>query len=100
MAGKGRTLDEYTDKYRATAPPDEVALFDDYVEHFSLASQILDARKDAGVTQTALAARTGIGQSEISRIERGIGNPTHETLAKIGRALSKRLVFVDIPPTG
>ena len=98
MANKGRTLDEYIDRYRTTATPEEVAVFDDYVDHFSLAGQILEARKAAGVTQTELAERTGIGQSEISRIERGIGNPTEETLAKIGRAMGKRLAFVDIPP--
>lgn len=98
MATKGRTLDEYLDKYRTTATPEEVAVFDDSVDHFSLASQILEARKKAGLTQTDLAARTGIGQSEISRIERGTGNPTEETLANIGRAMNKRLAFVDIPP--
>ena len=98
MATKGRTLEEYIDKYRTTATPAEVAVFDDYIDHFRLASQILDARKNAGLTQTDLALRTGIGQSEISRIERGIGNPTEETLAKLGRAVGKRLAFVDNPP--
>jgi len=98
MATKGRTLDEYIDKYRTTTPPEEVAVVDDYVDHFRLAGQILQARKNAGLTQTGLATRTGIGQSEISRIERGIGNPTEETLAKIGRALNRRLAFVEIPP--
>jgi DNA-binding XRE family transcriptional regulator len=98
MATKGRTLDEYIDKYRTAATAGEVAVFDVYVDHFSLASQILEARKKAGLTQTDLAARTGIGQSEISRIERGTGNPTEETLAKIGHAMNKRLAFVDIPP--
>ncbi|GBE23377.1 MAG TPA: XRE family transcriptional regulator [Actinobacteria bacterium] len=98
MATKGRSLDEYIDKYRATASPEEVAVFDDYVERFALAGQILEARKDAGLTQIDLATRTGIGQSEISRIERGIGNPTEQTLARIGRALNRRLTFVEIPP--
>ncbi|MCH7582541.1 MAG: helix-turn-helix transcriptional regulator [Acidobacteria bacterium] len=100
MAKKGRTLDEYIEEYRTTATPEEVAVFDDYVDHFSFAGQILDARKNAGLTQTDLAARSGIGQSEISRMERGIGNPTEETLAKIGRAMNKRLAFIDIPPPG
>ncbi len=98
MATKGRILDEYIAKYRTTAPPEEVAVFDGYVDHFSLAGQILEARKRAGLTQTDLAALTGIGQSEISRIERGNGNPTQETLSKIGRAVNKRLAFVDFSP--
>lgn len=98
MATKGRALDEYINKYRTTAPPEEAAEFNDYVDHFRLAGQILEARKNAGLTQIDLATRTGIGQSEISRIERGIGNPTEETLARIGRALNRRLAFVEIPP--
>lgn len=98
MAAEQRTLDDYIDKYRATATPEEVSVFDDYVDQFRLAGQILEARRNAGLTQTDLAARTGIGQSEISRIERGIGNPTEETLVKIGLAMNKRLAFIEIPP--
>jgi hypothetical protein len=44
-ATKGRTLDEYIDKYRTTATPEELAVFDDYVDYFSLASQILEAER-------------------------------------------------------
>lgn len=99
MPVKGRTLDEYIDKYRTTATPEEVEVFDEYIDRYSLAGQILEARKNAGLTQIDLAARTGIGQSELSRIERGIGNPTEDTLAKIGRAMNMRLAFVEIPPS-
>ncbi|MHB8508650.1 MAG: helix-turn-helix domain-containing protein [Candidatus Dormibacteria bacterium] len=41
-----------------------------------------------------MAEATGIHQSEISRIERGVGNPTEDTLARLGRALGARLAFI------
>ena len=35
---------------------------------------MLDARKEANMTQKQLAAKTGIAQRDISKIERSIGN--------------------------
>ncbi len=37
---------------------------------------------------------TGIDQAEISRIERGVGNPTEDTLEHLGGALGVKLAFV------
>lgn len=95
MARTGRTLAEYVQAYREAAGPEELALHDAYREHFRLANQIIGFRRTAGLTQQALAEQTGIGQSEISRIERGVANPTQETLTRLGQALGKRLAFVD-----
>lgn len=54
------------------------------------------ARREAGVTQAELARRTGLQQAAISRFERGLANPTVETLealaAGIGAALEIRFV--------
>ena len=44
-------------------------------------------RKARGISQRQLAEATGINQSEISRIERGVGNPTEDTPRRIGRLL-------------
>lgn len=95
VARTGHTLAEYVQAYREAAGPEELALHDAYREHFRLANQIIELRRAAGLTQQALAASTGIDQSEISRIERGIANPTQETLLRLGKALGKRLAFVD-----
>jgi DNA-binding XRE family transcriptional regulator len=46
-----------------------------------------------GLSQKQLAARTGIAQTEISRLERGEGNPTLRTLSKIASALQGRLTL-------
>ena len=52
---------------------------------------IAEARKQAGLSQKALAALTGIDQSDISRIERGLANPSLGTLERIAGALHKKL---------
>jgi len=64
-----------------------------------LANQILTARRRIGLTQVELASMCGIAQSEISRIERGDGNPTVVTLSRIGRSLDLNLQFVSAPST-
>lgn len=58
---------------------------------FALASQLLQLRKQMGVTQKQLATASGINQAEISRIERGEINPTVLTLARLLRPLGSRL---------
>ena len=93
---EGRTLDEYIDDYRASADEAELAKFDEHEDVFRLANQVLTARRDTGLTQVELASLSGIGQSEISRIERGEGNPTVETLSRVGRSLNLDLQFVSI----
>lgn len=60
----------------------------------SLGRQIAAARKAAGLTQAALATKTGIQQSLISRIENGKGNPTLETLHCLAKALDAKLHIV------
>ena len=91
---EGRTLDEYIDEYRESADEAELAKFDEHEDAFRLANQVLSARRVIGLTQVELASLSGIAQSEISRIERGQGNPTVETLSRVGRSLSLNLQFV------
>jgi len=59
--------------------------------HFALARQVAQLRRGCGMTQVELATRSGIAQSEISRIERGAANPTVATLAALGRPLGATL---------
>jgi ribosome-binding protein aMBF1 (putative translation factor) len=55
----------------------------------SIAREIVADRKAAGLTQQDLAARAGIRQETLSRIESGKHTPTLKTLKKIDRALGK-----------
>ena len=52
---------------------------------------IAQARKQRHLSQLALAQLSGIQQAEISKIERGISNPTTATLMKITAPLGLRL---------
>lgn len=48
---------------------------------------LLDARKNAGLTQAELAARIGADKGYISRVERGLTVPSVATLYKIAAAM-------------
>jgi transcriptional regulator with XRE-family HTH domain len=52
---------------------------------------IREARRKAGLTQAELAARAGVTQPVIARLERGGGNPTFETLERVLHATGHRL---------
>ena len=49
--------------------------------------KIRAARKKAGLTQTELAERLGVGYSAVGQWELGLRNPKFETLKKISAAL-------------
>ena len=50
---------------------------------------VIAARLACNMTQKELAERTGIRQSNISRIESGASSPTVDTLARIAAGLGK-----------
>jgi transcriptional regulator with XRE-family HTH domain len=57
----------------------------------SAAFLIRHARTSAAMTQAELAARTGLSQSAIARLERAGSNPTIATLANVIAATGHRL---------
>jgi transcriptional regulator with XRE-family HTH domain len=64
-------------------------------------AQILrQARQEAGLSQTQLAARLGVSQAAVSKLERPTANPTVATLQTALRALGKRLTLNVEPITG
>src|SRR5712692_5219555 len=65
-----------------------------YGEHFRLARQLIIIRKRLGWTQQQLAKASGVQQSEISRIERGQGNPTYSTIEALARAANMTVALV------
>jgi ribosome-binding protein aMBF1 (putative translation factor) len=58
---------------------------------FSIASALIKARSDAGLTQEALAKRMGTTQTVIARLESGRALPSTRTLAKLADATGHRL---------
>ena len=58
-----------------------------------LAYRLSMARDAAGITQKELAEKTGIYQADISRIERGLANPSVSTLKRLADGLDMNLVI-------
>lgn len=58
---------------------------------YQLMMMVLKARNEQHMTQSELAERTGIRQSNISRIEKGQALPSISTLYKIAHGLGKQL---------
>ena len=56
-----------------------------------VAQAVLEARARAGLSQKQVASLTGIDQADISKIERGIANPSISTLERIANALGGTL---------
>jgi DNA-binding XRE family transcriptional regulator len=52
---------------------------------------VAEARAARGLSQKELSGLTGIDQSDLSRIERGIANPSVNTLNRIAQALGATL---------
>ena len=63
-----------------------------------LGRELRAARKAARLTQPELAQISAVQQAEISRIERGLGNPTRDTLLRLTVPLGVRLALVPAHP--
>jgi len=70
--------------------------YDSLEVEYQLVNALLDARKAVNITQKQLAEKTGIAQSEISRIERGNANPSLKTMARLasGMGMIVKVEFV------
>ena len=51
-------------------------------------------REDKNITQTQLSKMTHVDQADISRIEKGLGNPTLDKINKLFKALGKDLCLI------
>ena len=67
--------------------------------HKAASQAVSAARAAAGISQKQLAALTGIDQSDISRIERGVANPSVATLERIAKAMGGQLSISIETPT-
>lgn len=90
----GTRLTDYIQEVRERYDDEERVHLDAEMRRFDLAGQLLSLRLDAGVTQQQLAARSGIAQANVSRYERGLGNPTRATIDALAVALGAHLELV------
>ena len=90
----GTKFSDYLAQSEAADTPEQAALRARFDVGLELGLQYRDARVSRGLTQTQLAQLTGVPQADISRIERGAGNPTEATLQRLAHALNRRLQLV------
>ena len=60
---------------------------------FEVMRALIAARSEANLTQRELAERSGVRQSNISRIENGTSIPNIATLQALAAGMNKRLVI-------
>jgi XRE family transcriptional regulator, regulator of sulfur utilization len=87
-------LNDYIEEVRSGYDDEQRARLDAEMRRFDLAGQLLALRLAAGLTQAELAERAGLSQADISRYERGLGNPTRTTIELIAAALGAHLELV------
>lgn len=63
-------------------------------ETTDLLTTLAAARKAKGLSQAALAARLGMPQPQISRVERGLNAPQLDTLQNLAGALDLQLTLI------
>ena len=71
--------------------PDFRKKWDEMEPEYQIMKAMIAARMETGITQQQLSEKTGINQSNLSRIENGNGNPSVSTLHRIASALGKKL---------
>ena len=76
--------EEFRDEYERLEP------------EFSIIQAVIDARKSSNITQKELSERTGIAQSDISKLENGNSNPTINMLQRLaeGMGMTVKLQFI------
>lgn len=91
------TLKEY--KKEKMKDPEFAKAYKDVQPEINVIRAIIDARISQNMSQKDLAEKTGIAQSEISRIEGGIRNPSIKLLQRLADGMGMDLV-VSFAPKG
>jgi len=94
----GTKLREYIEGEGRPKTPESVRRRQDLARAYTLAVDLIELRQGQGLTQQQLADRSGVAQSEISRIERGVVHPTDTTWARLAEAVSAEVRMVPTPP--
>ena len=91
MSDFQKLLDQALEKVNLT-PVDDTPEVEEYNIDAEVRDLVISARSAANLTQKQLAQRSGVSQSNISKIENGNYQPSFSTLKRIAGALGKRLV--------
>ena len=77
--------------------PDFRKEWDDIQPEMDVIRAMIDARIEQNLTQKELAARTGIDQADISKLENGTRNPSLKLLKKLASGLGMQLKIEFVP---
>ncbi|MCD7772007.1 MAG: helix-turn-helix domain-containing protein [Oscillospiraceae bacterium] len=77
--------------------PEVKAEYDALESEFEIKRALINARNVSGITQQELSKRTGINQSDISKLEQGKGNPSLRTLQRLAEGLGMRMEIKFVP---
>lgn len=77
--------------------PEIRAEYDALDPEFAIMQAMINARKARGLTQQELAARTGIAQADISKLERGSANPSLKTLQRLAAGMDMKVKIEFLP---
>ena len=91
MSDFQKLLDQALEKVNLT-PVDDTPEIEEYDIDAEVRDLVISTRSAANLTQKQLAQRSGVSQSNISKIENGNYQPSLSTLKRIAGALGKRLV--------
>ena len=92
-----RSCDDVMTDRRARLAPESTAQGDVFENAYDIALQVIDLREKHGLTQAQIAARCGVDQGDISRIECGSTSPTARRLQRIAEALDADVRLVARP---
>ncbi|HEX8435493.1 helix-turn-helix transcriptional regulator [Archangium sp.] len=82
-----KDLTAFVEKEAVSEGPAARAALQAERDRFRIARELAEVRKAKGLTQGQLSARSGVPQSEISKMESGRANATELTLFKVLHAL-------------
>ena len=77
--------EEFKKEYEALQPEMEIT------------RALMNARIKANMTQSELSAKSGISQADISRLERGLRNPSLSLLKRLAEAMGTELKIQFLP---
>jgi DNA-binding XRE family transcriptional regulator len=78
---------EQIDREAKAEGPQAVAALHALQVKYRMLNQIIEARRALRLTQKDLAEKAGLGQAEVSKIERGRKSPTLDTYSRLAAAL-------------
>lgn len=92
------TLKDYKEK--RMKDPEFAKAYDDIQPEMNVIRAIIDARISQNLTQKELAERTGIAQTEISKLENGTRNPSIKLLQRLADGMDMVLQVSFLPKEG